>query len=224
MSDTEPLARDPEHDDDLVDWWIYDEGLEDETEVVCEDDEVVLFVAAGRVVAQLGPGEHTVTADDFPALAPFIGDGADHVDVGFVRVANFTLGLADPLGTLTDPQTNTAADTWVVGSAALVVRTPKELLAITTASSDTPPEEFLRLRLLGLTRDAVGEYFVKNKLFPDGSPLPEPLIAALEKRVNEAFAVLAVTVTIDRDLCVVDEDPTEDEEGDDEDEESDDEG
>lgn len=102
------LERDPDGEDDLVSWWDFDEGLEPETELLVEGDEVVVFWSDGPLL-QLGPGRHLLNGDDHPALAEYISDDeAPALRVAFVRTSNFTLPFDGPIGDLRDAETGLA--------------------------------------------------------------------------------------------------------------------
>jgi hypothetical protein len=102
------MERDPDAAEDLVAWWDYDEGLSPDTEVIVEDDEVVVFWKDGPLL-ELGPGEHLLTPEDHPALAPYISDDeAPALQVAFVRTSNSPVQFYGPIGDVRDAETGLA--------------------------------------------------------------------------------------------------------------------
>jgi hypothetical protein len=68
------LERDPDGEDDLVSWWDFDDGLEPDTELTVEPDEVAIFWADDEALLQLGPGRNLLNGSDHPALDDYISE------------------------------------------------------------------------------------------------------------------------------------------------------
>jgi hypothetical protein len=209
MDDSEVLARDKDSSDQLMDWWTFEDGIADETQVTCDADEVALVVAEGRVVDQLGPGRHLLTAQGNPALARYLGEDALAANVVFVWTTSFSLSFSGPAGSMVDPETGEPFDTFIVGGCGVEVKEPARLLALESGPSGSSAEEFLEKTLLDAARGILGAS-VSPASVRSGEDLPDALVAAVEQAANASFARLGLSVHLDGDLALTDEEPEDD--------------
>ncbi|HEY3447681.1 MAG TPA: hypothetical protein VGK67_15100 [Myxococcales bacterium] len=224
MDDIEILARDEDCSDDLMDWWTFEHGIAPGTQVTCDSDEVALVVAQGRVIDRLDAGRHLLSAQGRPALARFIGDDASPVNVVFVWIRDFSLSFSGSAGVMVDPKTGASFETFITGGCGLEVTDPAKALALERPDSDTSAEDFLQQTLLRIARDAVAGAHLTAQSVADGDDLPEALIAKVEKGANAAFAPLGLSVSLDGDLALTDEEEDDEEDEDDEEEDEEEEG
>jgi membrane protease subunit (stomatin/prohibitin family) len=111
------------------------------TRAIVDADEMALFISAGRVMAALGPGRHTIDADELPVLGTLIdrlsGGNAYRAELYFVgtrEYAGFRFG--GRVDDVQDPRSGLVVTLRVFGDYALRVIDAARLITNLTATVD----------------------------------------------------------------------------------------
>lgn len=116
------------------------------THAIVNADEMALFVNTGKVAATLGPGRHTIDADEIPLLGTLIdrlsGGNAYRAELYFVgtrEYAGFRFG--GRVDDVQDPRSGLVVTLRVFGDYALRVIDPARLITNLTATVDVTDNE-----------------------------------------------------------------------------------
>ena len=134
-------------------------------------DEVAMFVNTGHIVATMGPGRHTVDADELPGLGAiidhFTGGNAYRAELYFVGTREFTgFRFGGRIDDVQDPRTGLVVTLRVFGDYALRVIDPARLITNLTATVDVRDNEkisgWVSQQLLKVLRTNVTTQVVAN--------------------------------------------------------------
>jgi hypothetical protein len=137
------IARDEDDNDALIGWWRDGDALGSEARLICAMDEAALVFGDGELLAQLGPGSHSLTAETQPELADYLVDEGAEAEVAFVKTRaqlNF-LGALDPVE---DDEQHVTFAAELRGSFVAVVNDPAMILELSDElDEDTSVEDYL---------------------------------------------------------------------------------
>ncbi len=164
------IARASEAKDDII--YRYPErNIRMMTQLTVDSDEVALFVKDGRVEGKLGPGRHTLDANNVPfvsrLLEKFTGGNLFIAEVFFVSTREFAgLKFGGPIGDMRDPDTSLGIGTMVYGDFSLRVTDPERLVIGLVGMRSASNEDFVgwfKNQVLKVIRDRIAELMVKKK-------------------------------------------------------------
>ena len=126
------------------------------THAIVNADEVALFVNTGQIAATMGPGRHSVDADEIPGLGAIIdfatGGNAYRAELYFVGTREYTgFKFGGRVDDVQDPRTGLVVTLRVFGDYALRVIDPARLITNLTATVDVTDNE----RIAGWVSDQV---------------------------------------------------------------------
>ncbi|MGH3279552.1 MAG: SPFH domain-containing protein [Trebonia sp.] len=116
------------------------------THAIVNADEVAMFVNTGQVAATMGPGRHSVDADEIPGLGVLIdhvtGGNAYRAELYFVGTREYTgFRFGGRVDDVQDPRTGLVVTLRVFGDYALRVIDPARLITNLTATVDVRDNE-----------------------------------------------------------------------------------
>src|SRR5271170_311650 len=116
------------------------------THAIVNADEVALFVNTGQIAATMGPGRHSVDADEIPGLGAIIdfatGGNAYRAELYFVGTREYTgFKFGGRVDDVQDPRTGLVVTLRVFGDYALQVADPARLVTNLTATVDVTDNE-----------------------------------------------------------------------------------
>src|SRR6202007_2656695 len=116
------------------------------THAIVNADEVAMFVNTGQVVQTMGPGRHSIDADELPGLGALIdfatGGNADGAELSFVGTREYTgFRFGGRVDDVQDPRTGLVVTLRVFGEYALRVIDPARLITNLTAPVDVTDNE-----------------------------------------------------------------------------------
>jgi membrane protease subunit (stomatin/prohibitin family) len=116
------------------------------THAIVNADEVALFVNTGQVVQTMGPGRHSIDADELPGLGALIdfatGGNAYRAELYFVGTREYTgFRFGGRVDDVQDPRTGLVVTLRVFGDYALRVIDPARLITNLTATVDVRDNE-----------------------------------------------------------------------------------
>jgi membrane protease subunit (stomatin/prohibitin family) len=116
------------------------------THAIVNADEVALFVNTGQIAATMGPGRHSVDADEIPGLGAIIdfatGGNAYRAELYFVGTREYTgFKFGGRVDDVQDPRTGLVVTLRVFGDYALRVIDPARLITNLTATVDVTDNE-----------------------------------------------------------------------------------
>jgi membrane protease subunit (stomatin/prohibitin family) len=163
------IAR-PEEAKDQIVYQYPERNIRMMTQLTVNADETVLFIKDGQVQGKLGPGRHTLDANNIPFLSrlleKFTGGNLFVAEVYFVTTREFpSIKFGGPIGDTRDPETGLGIGTMVYGDFSLRV-TDAEKLVVNLAGLRQSGDEFLgwfKNQVLKVIRDRVAELLVKKK-------------------------------------------------------------
>jgi len=118
------------------------------THAIVNADEVALFVNTGQVVQTMGPGRHSIDADELPGLGALIdfatGGNAYRAELYFVGTREYTgFRFGGRVDDVQDPRTGLVVTLRVFGDYALRVFDPARLITNLTATVDVTDNELI---------------------------------------------------------------------------------
>lgn len=141
------------------------------THAIVNADEVAMFVNTGQVAATIGPGRHSVDADELPGLGALIdfatGGNAYRAELYFVGTREYTgFRFGGRVDDVQDPRTGLVVTLRVFGDYALRVIDPARLITNLTATVDVRDNEkvagWVSEQLLKVLRTNVTTQVVAN--------------------------------------------------------------
>jgi membrane protease subunit (stomatin/prohibitin family) len=116
------------------------------THAIVNADEVAMFVNTGQVVQTMGPGRHSIDADELPGLGMLIdfatGGNAYRAELYFVGTREYTgFRFGGRVDDVQDPRTGLVVTLRVFGDYALRVIDPARLITNLTATVDVRDNE-----------------------------------------------------------------------------------
>jgi membrane protease subunit (stomatin/prohibitin family) len=116
------------------------------THAIVNADEVAMFVNTGQVVQTMGPGRHSIDADELPGLGALIdfatGGNAYRAELYFVGTREYTgFRFGGRVDDVQDPRTGLVVTLRVFGDYALRVIDPARLITNLTATVDVRDNE-----------------------------------------------------------------------------------
>ena len=116
------------------------------THAIVNADEVALFVNTGQVVQTMGPGRHSIDADELPGLGALVdfatGGNAYRAELYFVGTREYTgFRFGGRVDDVQDPRTGLVVTLRVFGDYALRVIDPARLITNLTATVDVRDNE-----------------------------------------------------------------------------------
>ncbi|HEY1821475.1 MAG TPA: SPFH domain-containing protein [Trebonia sp.] len=141
------------------------------THAIVNADEVALFVNTGQVVQTMGPGRHSIDADELPGLGALIdfatGGNAYRAELYFVGTREYTgFRFGGRVDDVQDPRTGLVVTLRVFGDYALRVIDPARLITNLTATVDVRDNEkiagWVSEQLLKVLRTNVTTQVVAN--------------------------------------------------------------
>src|SRR5579871_4855182 len=141
------------------------------THAIVNADEVALFVNTGQVVQTMGPGRHSIDADELPGLGALIdfatGGNAYRAELYFVGTREYTgFRFGGRVDDVQDPRTGLVVTLRVFGEYALRVIDPARLITNLTATVDVTDNEriagWVSEQLLKVLRTNVTNQVVAN--------------------------------------------------------------
>jgi membrane protease subunit (stomatin/prohibitin family) len=141
------------------------------THAIVNADEVAMFVNTGQVVQTMGPGRHSIDADELPGLGMLIdfatGGNAYRAELYFVGTREYTgFRFGGRVDDVQDPRTGLVVTLRVFGDYALRVIDPARLITNLTATVDVRDNEkiagWVSEQLLKVLRTNVTTQVVAN--------------------------------------------------------------
>jgi len=141
------------------------------THAIVNADEVAMFVNTGQVVQTMGPGRHSIDADELPGLGALIdfatGGNAYRAELYFVGTREYTgFRFGGRVDDVQDPRTGLVVTLRVFGDYALRVIDPARLITNLTATVDVRDNEkiagWVSQQLLKVLRTNVTTQVVAN--------------------------------------------------------------
>ena len=141
------------------------------THAIVNADEVAMFVNTGQVVQTMGPGRHSIDADELPGLGAIIdlatGGNAYRAELYFVGTREYTgFRFGGRVDDVQDPRTGLVVTLRVFGDYALRVIDPARLITNLTATVDVRDNEkiagWVSQQLLKVLRTNVTTQVVAN--------------------------------------------------------------
>ena len=141
------------------------------TNAIVNADEVAMFVNTGQVVQTMGPGRHSIDADELPGLGVLIdfatGGNAYRAELYFVGTREYTgFRFGGRVDDVQDPRTGLVVTLRVFGDYALRVIDPARLITNLTATVDVRDNEkiagWVSEQLLKVLRTNVTTQVVAN--------------------------------------------------------------
>jgi membrane protease subunit (stomatin/prohibitin family) len=116
------------------------------THAIVNADEVAMFVNTGQVVQTMGPGRHSIDADELPGLGAIIdfatGGNAYRAELYFVGTREYTgFKFGGRVDDVQDPRTGLVVTLRVFGDYALRVIDPARLITNLTSTVDVTDNE-----------------------------------------------------------------------------------
>src|SRR5277367_5515075 len=116
------------------------------THAIVNADEVAMFVNTGQIAATMGPGRHSIDADEIPGLGAIIdfatGGNAYRAELYFVGTREYTgFKFGGRVDDVQDPRTGLVVTLRVFGDYALRVIDPARLITNLTATVDVRDNE-----------------------------------------------------------------------------------
>jgi membrane protease subunit (stomatin/prohibitin family) len=126
------------------------------THAIVNADEVAMFVNTGQIAATMGPGRHSIDADEIPGLGAIIdfatGGNAYRAELYFVGTREYTgFKFGGRVDDVQDPRTGLVVTLRVFGDYALRVIDPGRLITNLTSTVDVTDNE----RIAGWVSDQV---------------------------------------------------------------------
>ncbi len=141
------------------------------THAIVNADEVAMFVNTGQVVQTMGPGRHSIDADELPGLGALIdfatGGNAYRAELYFIGTREYTgFRFGGRVDDVQDPRTGLVVTLRVFGDYALRVIDPARLITNLTATVDVRDNEkiagWVSEQLLKVLRTNVTTQVVAN--------------------------------------------------------------
>lgn len=141
------------------------------TRAIVDADEVAMFISTGQVAATMGPGRHSIDADELPGLGTLIdrlsGGNAYRAELYFVGAREYTgFRFGGRVDDVQDPRTGLVVTLRVFGDYALRVIDPARLVTNLTATVDVRDNEniagWVSEQLLKVLRTNVTTQVVAN--------------------------------------------------------------
>jgi len=167
----EMMVAHPDEAKSQVVWKHPDPTIPMKSQLTVEADEVAIFFRDGKVVADLGPGRHTLDSSNLPFLSnlvdSFTGGNVFISEVFFVNTREHTgVKFGGRVGHVEDPKSGMPVETMVHGAFSFRVTDPKGLIVglvgMGRAQSYTV-RSWMKEQVLKVIRDHIGELLVKNK-------------------------------------------------------------
>ena len=116
------------------------------THAIVNADEVAMFVNTGQIAATMGPGRHSIDADEIPGLGAIIdfatGGNAYRAELYFVGTREYTgFRFGGRVDDVQDPRTGLVVTLRVFGDYALRVIDPARLITNLTSTVDVTDNE-----------------------------------------------------------------------------------
>src|SRR6202522_3278180 len=116
------------------------------THAIVSTDEVAMFVNTGQIAATMGPGRHSIDADEIPGLGAVIdfatGGNAYRAELYFIGTREYTgFRFGGRVDDVQDPRTGLVVTLRVFGDYALRVIDPARLITNLTATVDVTDNE-----------------------------------------------------------------------------------
>jgi membrane protease subunit (stomatin/prohibitin family) len=116
------------------------------THAIVNADEVAMFVNTGQIAATMGPGRHSIDADEIPGLGAIIdfatGGNAYRAELYFVGTREYTgFRFGGRVDDVQDPRTGLVVTLRVFGEYALRVIDPARLITNLTSTVDVTDNE-----------------------------------------------------------------------------------
>ena len=116
------------------------------THAIVNADEVAMFVNTGQIAATMGPGRHSIDADEIPGLGAIIdfatGGNAYRAELYFVGTREYTgFKFGGRVDDVQDPRTGLVVTLRVFGDYALRVIDPARLITNLTSTVDVTDNE-----------------------------------------------------------------------------------
>src|ERR1700704_3846604 len=141
------------------------------THAIVNADEVAMFVNTGQIAATMGPGRHSIDADEIPGLGAVIdsvtGGNAYRAELYFVGTREYTgFKFGGRVDDVQDPRTGLVVTLRVFGDYALRVADPVRLVTNMTATVDVTDNEriagWVSDQLLQVLRTHVTTQIIRN--------------------------------------------------------------
>jgi membrane protease subunit (stomatin/prohibitin family) len=141
------------------------------TQLTVAADEVALFVKDGIIQGKLGPGRHSLEAENIPFLSALLeqvtGGNLFVAQLFFVSMREVTgLKFGGPIGEMRDPETGLAVGAMVYGDFSLKVVEPEKLVT-GMAGLGVPDNEgalaWFKNQVLKTLRDYIAELLIKKQ-------------------------------------------------------------
>src|SRR5580693_3819692 len=141
------------------------------THAIVNADEVAMFVNTGQIAATMGPGRHSIDADEIPGLGAIIdfatGGNAYRAELYFVGTREYTgFKFGGRVDDVQDPRTGLVVTLRVFGDYALRVADPVRLVTNLTATVDVTDNEriagWVSDQLLKVLRTHVTTQIIRN--------------------------------------------------------------
>ncbi len=164
------IARGDETKNDII-FKHPDSNIRWGTQLTVMADEKALFMRDGKVVGTIGPGRHTLEANNFPFLSMLIdavtGGNLFVTEIYFVSTREFSqIKFGGPIGDVRDPGTGLAVGTMVHGDFSVRVTDPERLVIGLVGLQRTSNDAFIgwfKNLLLKTIRDHVARLMVKKQ-------------------------------------------------------------
>jgi membrane protease subunit (stomatin/prohibitin family) len=164
------IAR-PDDAKPQVVWKHPDPTIPMKSQLTVEADERALFFRDGKVVANLGPGRHTLETSNLPFLSSlvdrFTGGNVFVAEVFFVNVREHAgVKFGGRIGHVEDPKSGVPVDTMVHGEFSFRVTDPEKLVVGLVGmgrAESYAVGAWMKEQVLKVVRDRVGELCVLNR-------------------------------------------------------------
>lgn len=158
-------------------------------QLTVESDERALFFRDGRVVANLGPGRHTLDSKNLPFLSNlvdrFTGGNVFVAEVFFVSAREHAgVKFGGRIGHVEDPKSGVPAEAMVHGEFSFRVTDPERLVVGLVGmgrAQSYQVRSWLKEQVLKVIRDRIGELLVKERW-----PLLDLSSGAYTEEIEEA--------------------------------------
>src|ERR1700727_2436555 len=141
------------------------------THAIVNADEVAMFVNTGQIAATMGPGRHSIDADEIPGLGAIIdfatGGNAYRAELYFVGTREYTgFKFGGRVDDVQDPRTGLVVTLRVFGDYALRVADPVRLITNLTSTVDVTDNDrisgWVSDQLLKVLRTHVTTQIIRN--------------------------------------------------------------
>jgi membrane protease subunit (stomatin/prohibitin family) len=163
------IAR-PDQAKNAIIWKHPEKNVRTMTQLTVDADEVALFARDGQVVGTLGPGRHSLEANNVPFISRLLegvtGGDLFIAEIFFVSAREHQgIKFGGPIGDVRDPESGLGIGTMVYGEFSLRVADPQRLVLGLTGMGRATNEDFLgwfKSQVLKTIRDHVAELLVKK--------------------------------------------------------------